>query len=352
MRVVSGCARSEGVRTYVEGDVEGSDESDDIQEETQVRSIDTKHGGEWQLIKLTASKLPRAAVADVGQVDGSPGEEGGESRQGQQPVESDATLWCQGDVCEESEDQRKSQGNVWATVLVNAGEDPWCHAVESQSLDGTGGSVGTGVGDGDDGKSDNGVEDVWHDGDIGQAAGADHWGVLGVGSGCALEGWVIRRDDEAEDEERDDVEDGDTPENLLGGLWKGLSRVVGLSSGETNQLSTSEGESGGDEDGTPSLESVLESRPVAWSLFGWWIGIWVGREWWITRIVLWWRSPVSTSNVSSELRLVIEWKTVGLGYTTNLLSVGTPPTLMTIPMMMNPITAMTLMAPRMNSTSP
>ena len=300
-------------KTYEEGDVEGSDESDDVQEETQVRSINTEHGGEWQLIELTASKLPRAAVADVGQVNRSPGEEGRESGQGQQPVESDATLWCQGDVCEESKDQRKSQGNVWATVLVNAGEDLWCHAVESQSLDGAGGSIGTRVGDGDDGKSDDGVEDVWHDGDVGEGAGADHWGVLGVGSRCALEGWIVRWDDKTEDEERDDVEDGNTPEHLLGGLWKGLSRVVGLSSGETNQLSTSEGESGGDEDGTPSLKSVLESRPIACSLFGWRIGVWVGWEWWITRIVLWWRSPVSASDVSSELQLAIEWKPVGLG---------------------------------------
>lgn len=287
-------------RTYEEGDVEGGDESDDVQEKTQIRSIDAKHGGEWQLIELTAGQLPRTAVADVGQVDRCPGEEGGEGGQGQQPVESDATLWCQRDVCEESEDQSKSQGNVWATVLVNAGEDLWCHAVKSQSLDGTGGSVGTGVGDGDDGKSDNGVEDVWHDGDVGKGAGADHWGVLGVGSGCALEGWVIRWDDEAEDEEGDDVEDRDTPEHLLGGLWKRLSRVVGLSSGETYQLGTSKGESGGDEDGAPSLESVAESGPVTWNLWSWWIGSWVS---WERRLVGWWRSPVSASDVSSELRL-------------------------------------------------
>lgn len=282
-------------RTYEEGDVEGGNESDDVQAQTDVGTANTEHGSEWQLIELAASKLPRAAVADVGQVDGCPCEERRERGQGQEPVEGNSSLWCQGDVCEESEDQRKGQGNVWATVLVNAGEDLWCHAVESQSLDGTGGSVGTGVGDGDDGKSDDGVEDVWHDGNVGEGAGADHWGVLGVGSGCALEGWVIRWDDEAEDEERDDVEDGNTPEDLLGGLWKGLSRVVGLSSGETNQLGTSEGESGGDEDGAPSLESVAESRPVTCDLWSWWVGGWVSWEW---RSAWWWSSPVSASNVS------------------------------------------------------
>lgn len=254
--------------------------------------------------------LPRTTVTDVGQVNGSPGEEGGECGQRQQPVKSDATLWCQGDVREKSEDQRKSQGNVWATVLVNFGEDLWCHAVESQSLDGTGGTVGTGVGDRDDGKSDNSVEDVWHDLNVCEGAGADHWGVLGVGSGCALEGWIIRWDDEAEDEEGDDVEDGDTPEHLLGGRWKGLSRVVGLSSGKTNQLGTSESESGGDEDGAPSFESIAESGPVTWNLWSWWIGSWVSWEWWL---VGWWRSPVGASNVSSELGLAIGPKTVGSG---------------------------------------
>lgn len=136
---------------------------------------------------------------------------------------------------------------------------------------------------------------MWHDLDVGKSAGADHWGVLGVGTGCALESWIIRWDDEAEDEEGDDVENGDTPEHLLGGLWQRLSRVIGLSSGKTNQLGTSKGESGGDEHGTPSLESVAESAPVSCNRFGWWVGGWVSWEWWL---ICWWGSPVGASNVS------------------------------------------------------
>ncbi len=221
---------------------------------------------------MAASQLPCTAVADVRHVDGSPGKQGGKTGKGKKPVKSGSTLWCQGDVGKETKDQGKSKGNVWAAMLVNPGEDLWSHAVERKSLDGTGRTVGTGVGDGDDGKGDNGVEDVWKNGDLGEGHGADHWRVLGVGAAGFLEGGVVGWNNKTEEKEGNNIEDGNTPEDLLCGLWKGLSRVVGLSSGETNQLSTSEGKCGSDEDGTPSLKAVLKSRV--------------------------WGSPVFTSNVT------------------------------------------------------
>lgn len=189
-------------------------------------------------------------------------------------------------------------------MLVNLGEDLWCHSIQSQSLDCASRSIGTRVGDGDDGKGDDSVEDVGQDLDAGKTAGADHWRVLGVGSGCTLEGWIIRWDDEAEEEQGEDVEDGDTPEHLLGGFWKGLSWVIGLSSGKTNKLCTSEGKSGGDEDGAPSLESVTESRPTSWDCLGWRISSWVSGE---RRVVCWRISPVQPSDVSrSGMRLATD----------------------------------------------
>ncbi|KAH3682614.1 hypothetical protein WICPIJ_006423 [Wickerhamomyces pijperi] len=54
----------------------------------------------------------------------------------------------------------------------------------------------------------------------------------------------------------DDVEKSDSPENLLGSLWKGLSWVLSFSSGQTNQFSTSEGESSSDENVTDTLETI------------------------------------------------------------------------------------------------
>lgn len=88
--------------------------------------------------------------------------------------------------------------------------------------------------------------------------GADEGGVFGVGAGCLGEEWVVTRDDEAEDEERDDVEERHAPEDLLGGLGEGLARVVGLGCSESNELGSGEGEGGSDEDGAEALEAVLE----------------------------------------------------------------------------------------------
>lgn len=66
----------EGDGTYEEGDVEGSDEAEDVEEESDPRSGDAEHGSERQLIETATRQLPRATVADVGEADGAPGEEG------------------------------------------------------------------------------------------------------------------------------------------------------------------------------------------------------------------------------------------------------------------------------------
>ena len=45
---------------------------------------------------------------------------------------------------------------------------------------------------------------------------------------------------------------------MLGGCWKGLSWIRGLSSGQTNQLSTAESEGCIDEDGAEPFKAVFE----------------------------------------------------------------------------------------------
>lgn len=58
------------------------------------------------------------------------------------------------------------------------------------------------------------------------------------------------------------VEEGDTPKDLLDGRGKGLDRVPGLSSSETDELSAGEREGSGHEDRAETLESVSESTRV------------------------------------------------------------------------------------------
>ena len=207
---------------------------------------------------MAAGQLPRAAVADVRQADGAPGEEGGEAGEGEQPVEGRVALGREGDVGQQAEDQGDHERDPRTAVLVDLGEDLGRHAVQRERLDRARRAVGARVRDGDDGDGDDGVDDGGEDFNAGQDAGAHEWRVLGVGAAGSRELFVVGGDDEAEEEEGEDVEQSDTPEDLLGGLWKRLSGVVGLGSCETNQLGTGEGEGGSDEDGAEALESVLE----------------------------------------------------------------------------------------------
>lgn len=55
---------------------------------------------------------------------------------------------------------------------------------------------------------------------------------------------------------------GDTPEHLSDGSGKRLERIGSLSSSQTDQLSTGERESGGDENGAEALEAIVEGTRV------------------------------------------------------------------------------------------
>ena len=83
---------------------------------------------------------------------------------------------------------------------------------------------------------------------------------LSVGSGdnkgrCAWvvvsrvkQSWVGRADQEADKKETNDVEQGDSPEDLLDGTGKGLGGVLGFGGGKTDEFGSTEGESSRDED--------------------------------------------------------------------------------------------------------
>ncbi len=124
----------------------------------------------------------------------------------------------------------------------------------------TRGTKGTGVGHTEHGNGDDGIEDGRKTLDTRQLNGEHKGGGLGVGTGRAQQIRVVGRQDQADDEEGDDIETGDTPEHLFGGCGKRLAGVGGLGCGETDELGATESEGGGHEDGTEAFESVLE-RP-------------------------------------------------------------------------------------------
>lgn len=128
---------------------------------------------------------------------------------------------------------------------------------------GTRGTVDGGVTDGEDGDHDNDVHDRWEGIDLGIVDGDDERRSGGISAGATIEEKLIVVGDEQTDErERDDVEEGDTPENLLDGRRERLARVCGLSGSETDKFSTGEGEGRGHEDAAKTLEAVVERAGV------------------------------------------------------------------------------------------
>lgn len=129
-------------------------------------------------------------------------------------------------------------------------------------MDGTGGTVSARVCDRDDGDGDDGVEDGGEDLDTSELERTHEWRVTSVSTGSAGQVWVVRWNNQSEEEERDNIEQANTPEHLLGSLGDSLSWVVRFGSGKTNQLSSSESESSSDEDGAETLEAVAERARV------------------------------------------------------------------------------------------
>lgn len=160
--------------------------------------------------------------------------------------------------------------------------------------------------------------------DAGGLDSNDEWRVSRVGTGRIGQIWVIRWDDETEDKQRNNVEESNAPEDLLGCLGNSLARIIALCRSETNELSTSEGKGGYDENGTKALKAVLERTGIA---------------------------PVFTTNIA-PMSSVSNQNFVDSKKEAYLWSVGTPPQLIIMPKRMNPTIAVTLTMPNANSTSP
>lgn len=198
----------------------------------------------------------------MSQADGAPDEEVGETGEGEEPAEDSAAVGRLSDEGEETKGDLDQDTPDGTALLVDVGEEARSHTALGHGLHRAGGTEGATVGDGDDGNGDDGVENGRKNLDAGILDGKDEGGGLGVGAGGTQEAGVVGRDNEAENEEVDNVEESNTPEDLLASHWDGLARVVGLSGSKTDELSTTKGESGDDEDTSETVEAVLERTRV------------------------------------------------------------------------------------------
>jgi hypothetical protein len=161
----------------------------------------------------------------------------------------------------------KQDGRERTAGLVNVGEDLGGVALLSKGSQGAGSTVDAGDTNGDNRNADDEVHEVVESDETSiftsQDEGRD---TISVRVGGVEQAGVLGADEHADERETKDVEEGDTPEDLLDSAGKSCSRVLGLGGSKTDELSASEGEGGSDEDGAEAGETVLEgtrSVPVA-----------------------------------------------------------------------------------------
>lgn len=177
----------------------------------------------------------------MGRADRAPNEEIRETGEGEEPIEDLwSYVWGLVDEREEAEEELQNNAGNGTALLIDVGHEFWCHAGLCESLNRARRTEGAGVGNRNDRYGDDGVEDGRKHFNASKVDGQDEWGGLGVCTGGAQENIGIRRHNETQDEERNHVEEGDTPENLLGCQRNGLSWVRGFGSCKPDELGSSE----------------------------------------------------------------------------------------------------------------
>ena len=237
-----------------ETDVELGDQDEDDEPRSDVTSVDTSDGGEGELLDRVTLDLPRSSESDVGDADGQPGEQCGETRQGDEPVEHGATDIGKVDVGDGAKDEDGNQRPERSTGLVDVGEDARGVTGLGEGGEGSGTGVHAGETDREDGDADGGVDQVVKTVDTGPSDDNDKGGDLEQGqrkagradgivathisAGSAKQVRVVVRDGETDDGERGDVNQGDSPEGVLDSRRERLSRVGSLSGGKPHELGT------------------------------------------------------------------------------------------------------------------
>jgi hypothetical protein len=203
---------------------------------------------------------PRLAETDVGQADGSPCKECGETGQRDEPVEDDDTGGSQIHVGKHTPSEDEGNRPERTTGSINVGEEFGSIALLTERDQGTRSTVDTGHTNGDDGNENDDVHEAVETDEAGILGGNDEG--RGVGTTAAEKTLIIGAHKQTDKSETENVEEGDSPEDLSDSSGEGLERVLGLGSSQTDQLGSREGESGSDENGTETLEAVAERSRV------------------------------------------------------------------------------------------
>jgi hypothetical protein len=127
-----------------------SNENHNDYAKTQPGAVDTADGFERNLVDGVSVVRPCLAEANVGQADGTPGEEGSHTGELEQPSEDELTIGSQVHVGEGSAEKDGGHGHQRATRAINVGEDLGGVTLLTESSESAGATVDTGHTNGHD----------------------------------------------------------------------------------------------------------------------------------------------------------------------------------------------------------
>jgi len=178
---------------------------------------------------------PGLAETNVGQADGAPGEEGSETGKGNEPVKDGRTSGSQVHVGKRTPHEDEENGPERTTGTVDVGEHLGGITLLRQGGKGTRSTVHTRDTNGNDGDENDNVHEVVESLETSVLASNDKGRGVGI-AGRAEQTRVGVLDKKANEEETEDVEQGDSPEDLSDGTGEGVEGILGLGSSQTDQL--------------------------------------------------------------------------------------------------------------------
>ncbi|KAI6776480.1 hypothetical protein HG530_000425 [Fusarium avenaceum] len=225
--------------------------------ETEPRTPNTSSGPERDLLEATALTLPCPAETNMGL-------ESSKSRDSKEPVEHQVARRCKDDVGKGTPGKIEDNRDERASRSIDISKDLGSVVLLSESSESSGATIDGGDTNRDDGDTNDEVHEIvialqTSIGD-GEHKGRDTIFHTDKGKTNDVEAavcqkrvitiwecWYLQ---------------GDTPKDLLDSTGKSLGRVARLSSGQTDQLSSSEGESSSNKDTTEATAAILEGTGI------------------------------------------------------------------------------------------
>jgi hypothetical protein len=194
--------------------------------------------------------LPCVPETDVGKADAAPGEECSQTRKRLKPIEGDGSSSVEGHERERRPCEDEDGSPQRSTCTVNVGEKAGRIALLSKRAQCTRATIDTRETNGDDGQHDDDVGEVGEADDASVVSDNDERRGFDVDETTAQESLICVGNEQTDESQRQNVEKGNAPENLLDRRRQRPCWVLRFGSSKTNKLSARKGESGGDKNTT------------------------------------------------------------------------------------------------------